>query len=116
MKSIRYMPIHPKWLERHYRHFHEALSGAERGDDKWACYNAYVAVRTLLLGILGEDPYAPKMGLYSLPSLARKAMPMLDPEAEKCASCLEDWFGKPAVRCLRCAELLTEALQATLRS
>ncbi|MEM0467767.1 MAG: DNA-binding protein [Pyrobaculum sp.] len=109
------MPIHPKWLERHYRHFHEALRGAERGDDHWACYNAYVSIRALLMGVLGKDPYAPEAGFYSLPSLARKALPKLDPEAEKCASCLEAWFGKPALRCLHCAELLAEALQVALR-
>lgn len=101
--------MHPKWLQRHLRHFEEALRGAERGDDQWACYNAYVSVRALLLGLLGRDPYSPDTGLYALTSLLKQAAKQRE-DVEKCAKCLENWAEKPASRCLKCAELIAEAL------
>ncbi|MEM1637291.1 MAG: DNA-binding protein [Pyrobaculum sp.] len=103
--------LHPKWLQRHVRHFEEALRGAERGDHRWACYNAYVSVRALLLGLLGRDPYKPDPGLYALAVLLKKVAYPTE-EVEKCAKCLEDWEDKPAARCLKCAELIAEALLA----
>ena len=35
------------------------------------------------MGVLGKDPYAPEAALYSLPFLARRALPKLDLETEK---------------------------------
>ena len=49
--------VHPKWLERHMRHFRDALYHLERGDGMAACYYAYVSVVALLKGVLGYSPY-----------------------------------------------------------
>jgi len=48
--------VHPKWQERHLRHFRDALAALEAGDGAAACYNAYVSVEALLKGLLGFSP------------------------------------------------------------
>jgi HEPN domain-containing protein len=103
--------IHPKWIERHYRHMTEAIRGLERGDDSWACYNAYVAVRALLMGVLGSHPYAPTPSLHALPALLAKAVGNPSTEAVRCAYCLERRLTDPkGDLCVKCADLISECL------
>jgi len=104
-------PVHPKWLERHVRHMEEALRGAERGDAQWACYNAYVAVRALLMGLQGYDPYAPLPILATLPSLVKKVVSNPAEDVLECAYCLERRLHEPdAVKCVKCADVISQAL------
>jgi len=107
-----HMPqIHPKWLERYVRHMEEALRGAERGDAQWACYNAYVAVRALLMGLLGYHPYAPLPLLAALPTLVKKVASNSAREVLECAYCLERRLHDPdAVKCVKCADVISQAL------
>ena len=81
--------VHPKWLERHMRHFRDALYHLERGDGMAACYNAYVSVEALLKGVLGYSPYGDLHKVDRLPSLLKRAIGASPPGVEECAECLE---------------------------
>ena len=81
--------VHPKWLERHMRHFGDALYHLERGDGMAACYNAYVSVEALLKGVLGYSPYGDLHKVGRLPSLLKRAIGASSPDVEECAECLE---------------------------
>jgi HEPN domain-containing protein len=104
--------MHPKWQERHVRHFRDALAALEAGEGAAACYNAYVSVEALLKGILGFSPYGDLHRLERLPSLLEKALGgKAPPEVEKCAECLErKAFSDEEVRCVKCTEVILEAL------
>jgi len=103
--------IHPKWLERHYRHMKEALRGLELGDHPWACYNAFVAVRSLILGLLGRPPHSPTPSVEALPALLKKLSPNPPEEVMRCARCLEKRLTDPkGEMCVKCADILCDYL------
>ncbi|MCC6067302.1 MAG: hypothetical protein LM562_06015 [Pyrobaculum sp.] len=64
--------MHPKWQERHVRHFRDALAALEAGEGTVTCYDAYVSVEALLKGILGFSPYGDLHRLERLPSLLER--------------------------------------------
>ena len=110
--------MHPKWQERHLRHFRDALAALEAGDGAAACYNAYVSVEALLKGLLGFSPYGDLHRLERLSSLLEKATGgKAPPEAVKCAKCLElRAFSDEGTRCVKCAEVIMDALYSLLSS
>jgi len=109
--------VHPKWLERHMRHFRDALYHLERGDGMAACYNAYVSVEALLKGVLGYSPYGDLQKVDRLPSLLKRAIGASPPDVEECAEYLErKAFSEEGARCVKCAELVINAVYRMLES
>jgi len=107
--------IHPKWYERHVRHFRHALAALDVGDGAAACYNAYVAVMALARGILGHSPYGDLHIVKRLPSLVEEALGGAPPEVRQCAECLErKAFSDEGARCVKCAEVVANALYQAL--
>ncbi|ABP50499.1 MULTISPECIES: HEPN domain-containing protein [Pyrobaculum] len=104
--------MHFKWLERHVRHFQEALRGLERGDGYWTCYNAYISVRALLMGVLGFDPYKDVTTVATLTALVKKALPNAPGDVIDCAKCLEKRLSEPlGDRCVKCADKIVEYIK-----
>ncbi len=109
--------MHPKWLERPMRHFRDALYHLEHGDGMAACYNAYVSVEALLKGVLGYSPYGDPQKVGRLPSLLKRAIGALPPDVEECAEYLErKAFSEEGTRCVKCAELVINAVYRVLES
>jgi len=108
--------VHPKWRERHIRHFRYALAALEAGDGAAACYHAYVSVEALARGVLGFSPYGDFHRVARLPSLVRDALGgAVPPEVEQCAGLLElKAFSEEGVQCVKCAEVVMETLYAIL--
>ncbi|ABL87233.1 conserved hypothetical protein [Pyrobaculum islandicum DSM 4184] len=108
--------MHIKWLERHTRHFQQALAAFETGDEAAACYNAYVSIEALIKGALGFDPYGEVHNVKRLPALVREAFRGQPPrDVEKCAYCLErQAFSGDGATCIKCAELISEAIYQLL--
>lgn len=110
--------MHPKWLERHFRHLHQALAALEEGDATAACYNAYVSAEALAKGALGYHPYGQAESIKRLPALVREIFGgNPPPDAEKCAQCLErKAFSNDAQTCIKCAELLADLIHNHLKT
>ncbi|MFB6490788.1 MAG: HEPN domain-containing protein [Thermoproteus sp. AZ2] len=112
------MYVHPKWYERHVRHLNDAITAMELGDDKMACYNAYVSVEALARGILGHNPYGDYHKVERLPALI-KAVAGAEPpeEVQDCAKCLErSAFSESGERCIKCAEVISNYLYIFLKA
>lgn len=112
------MFIHSKWYERHVRHFNDAIAALETGDDKMACYNAYVSVEALARGILGYDPYGDFNDVKRLPALVKTIAGVgLPDDVDKCVACLEkSAFGESGEKCIKCAEVVANYLYIFLKA
>lgn len=110
--------IHPKWYERHVRHFNDALMALEEGDARSACYNAYVSVEALAKGILGFDPYGQFQDVKRLPALIKEIAGGEPPDdVKRCAACLESKaFAEEGEKCIKCAEVLSNYLYIFLKA